>query len=91
MKTKIEITRKQAQQFNAMLAALRRIRKYDTPERMRRDSEKTYGTNFEEALEMAYENIQAEARAANNVKPIEIPVQKFPPENPPIYTMKPTS
>lgn len=44
--------------------ALRRILAYDTPARLRRESEKSYGLEYTEALEMAYENIQGEARAA---------------------------
>lgn len=66
------ITQKQKQQFNAMLNTLRRISKnYQTPEKMRRDSEKDWGLNFEEAIEMAYENIQSEAKwASKNVKEI---------------------
>jgi hypothetical protein len=74
MKTKIEITRKQAQQFNAMLSALKRIKNYDSPEKLRRNSEKEYGLEFEEAIEMAYENMQGETSAARGVKPIEIPL-----------------
>lgn len=44
--------------------ALQRIIAYDSPERLRRVCEKEYGCEFEEALQMAYENIQAEAAAA---------------------------
>lgn len=44
--------------------ALKRIAAYDTPTRLRRDSEKHWGLGFEEAIEMAYENIQTEARTA---------------------------
>ncbi|MCL4715519.1 MAG: hypothetical protein KJZ75_11460 [Hyphomonadaceae bacterium] len=45
--------------------ALRAIAKeYDTPDRIRRISEKEYGLSYEEALEMAYENIQALAARA---------------------------
>lgn len=45
-------------------AALKRIVAYDSPARLRRESERSYGVEFEEALEMAYDNIQAEARNA---------------------------
>ena len=45
-------------------AALRRIAAYDSPARLRRDAEKRYGLEYAEAIEMAYENIQAEARNA---------------------------
>lgn len=44
--------------------ALRRILAYMTPDQLRRASEKEYGLEFVESLEMAYENIQAEAKAA---------------------------
>lgn len=44
--------------------ALKRILAYMTPDQLRRRSEKEYGLAFEEALEMAYENIQGEARSA---------------------------
>lgn len=48
-----------------MYDALRRIaRQYQTPAELRRHSERQYGVPYEEALEMAYENIQAEAAAA---------------------------
>lgn len=41
--------------------ALKRITKYMSPERLRARSEREYGLSFEEALEMAYDNIQGEA------------------------------
>lgn len=42
--------------------ALRRIaRLYQTSTQLRRNAERQYGLPFEEALEMAYDNIQAEA------------------------------
>lgn len=44
--------------------ALKRITKYQTPEKLLRRAEKQYGCSGEEALEMAYENIQQEARNA---------------------------
>ncbi len=44
--------------------ALRRIVAYQTPAQLRRNCEHTYGLSFEESIEMAYENIQGEARAA---------------------------
>lgn len=66
------MTTKQKEQFNSMLAALRRISKdYQKPEQLRRASEKQYGLDYEEALEMAYENIQHEAaQASKGVKAI---------------------
>ena len=59
------MTEKQRQQFNKMRHALTKIYKhYQTPEQLRRNCEKSYGLGFEESLEMAYENLQAEARYA---------------------------
>lgn len=44
--------------------ALRRIRSYDSVERLRRRAEKDYGLSPNEAIEMAYENVKAEAENA---------------------------
>lgn len=66
MAKKIEITENQALRFNQMLQTLKRISKdYQTPDQLRRNSEKQYGLEYEEALEMAYENVQEEARNAS--------------------------
>lgn len=46
-------------------ATLRKIAKdYMSSERILRDGEKLYGVSGEEALQMAYDNIQVEAAAA---------------------------
>lgn len=56
------ITQEQAE---SMYRALRRIaERYDSPEGIRESSQDTYGLEYEEALEMAYDNIQAEAAHA---------------------------
>lgn len=69
--SKVQITEKQKQQFNLMLNALKRIKAYQSPEKLRKDSSKDWGLDFEEAIEMAYENIQGEAAfACKNVKPL---------------------
>lgn len=73
MKTKITITLKQAYQFNMMLHQLKRIKAYDSPEKIRRYSEKKLGLDFEEAIEMAYENMHGEAQI-KGVRPIEVNV-----------------
>lgn len=67
------ITERQAEQFNIMLGTLKIIAKeYETPEKLRKDSEKKYGLDFEEAIEMAYENIQNEAKKTiKGIKPIK--------------------
>lgn len=44
--------------------ALKRIADYMSPERLRRVSEKQYGLDYTEALEMSYENMQGEALSA---------------------------
>ncbi len=74
MAKNIQITEKQALQFNKMLATLKRISKdYQTADQLRRGSEKQYGLAYEEAMEMAYENIQGEAvTAAKGLKFIVI-------------------
>lgn len=60
---KITITEKQARQFNLMRFCLLTIGKnYQTPAQLRRDSQKEYGIDFEESIEMAYENIQETAK-----------------------------
>lgn len=44
---------------------LQRISKsYATPDRLRRNAARGYGLDYEEALEMSYENIQSEAKQA---------------------------
>jgi hypothetical protein len=44
--------------------ALKRITRYMSPDELRRTSEKKYGLDGEEAIEMAYENVLQEARDA---------------------------
>jgi aminopeptidase N len=62
----IAITKKQAEQFNRMRAALIQIAKeYQTPVQLKRNSGKQYGLDYEEVLEMSYENIQDEAKLAS--------------------------
>lgn len=48
-----------------MYNVLKKIAKgYQTPDQLRKNSKKEYGLGYEEALEMAYENLQAEASMA---------------------------
>lgn len=69
--SKVLITEKQKRQFNLMLNALKKIKAYQSPAKLRKDSSKDWGLDFEEAIEMAYENIQNEAAVAcKNVKPL---------------------
>ncbi len=59
------MTPKQAEQFNRMRDALILIAKgYQTPDELRRNAERDYGLDFGGSMEMAYENMQATARAA---------------------------
>ena len=44
--------------------ALKQITKYESVERLRKHSERNWGLAYEEALEMAYENVINEARSA---------------------------
>ena len=70
----IPMTKKQAEQFNQMLSTLKRISKhYESSSKIRRTSQKDYALEYEEALEYAYDNIQADAKdACKGIKPIEI-------------------
>jgi hypothetical protein len=44
--------------------ALKRITMYDMPDRLRKRAERDYGLEPHEVIEMAYENVLMEARAA---------------------------
>lgn len=53
------------EQQQRLYDALRRIAKeYMSPTQLRRSSQWLYGLEYDEALEVAYENIIAEARSA---------------------------
>lgn len=45
-------------------SALKTIKAFSSLERLRRDAEKQYGLSYEEALEMAYDNMQIVAANA---------------------------
>jgi hypothetical protein len=47
--------------YQQMHAALQRIKAYQTPDRLRRNSRGEWGCDADEAIEMAYENVLAEA------------------------------
>lgn len=68
------MTTKQTLQFNKMLTVLKKISKaYQTPSQLKRNSGKQYGLDYEEALEMSYENIQGEAAlACKGVKAMQV-------------------
>ena len=57
-------TDKNAADAARYFAALKRISQYQSPDRMRKSSQKDWGLGFEETLEYAYENVIQEARNA---------------------------
>lgn len=78
---KIQITEKQFNQFNHMLRALKKIAKdYQTPEQLQRNCKGDYGLSYSETLEMAYENLQNEARNGY-FKIQELKAKKLNPDN----------
>ena len=72
MAKKVEITEKQLHQFNHMLHMLKRITQYQSPAQLRKNSNKDWGLDYEESLEMSYENMQSEAKVGcKNIRPIK--------------------
>lgn len=67
------MTKKQVQQFNKMFFALKMIvEEYQTPGELLKASEVDFGLSYEEVIEMAYENIKAEAfEAIQGIEAIE--------------------
>lgn len=55
---------KQSERERFYRQALQEIASYDSAEWLRRNCEKNYGLSYEEALEMAYDNIREEAKFA---------------------------
>lgn len=78
MKEKLSITPKQIEQFNLMRAALIRIgSEFQTTSQLRRNSEKQYGLDYDEVLEMSYENIQTLAQySVRGIKRLQLPQPK---------------
>ena len=65
------MTPKQITQFNEMLNALKVIATYETPAHLRKHSFRDWGLDYEEALEMSYENIMTFAKTmSKGIKPI---------------------
>jgi hypothetical protein len=56
--------RRITEDYARMYVALRRIVDYMPPGRIRRQSQKLYGVDGDEAIEMAYENVIGEAKFA---------------------------
>lgn len=67
------MTPKQKENYNHMLRILKKIAKgYGTPQWIAKNAEKQWGLSEHEALEMAYENIQQDAKdASKGVRPVK--------------------
>lgn len=62
---RVQEAREDMNNEQAYFDVLQRIAKhYSTSDQLRRDSQRAYGLDYGEALEMAYDNIQAEASHA---------------------------
>lgn len=59
-----------------MYNALKRITRYQSPDRLRRRSLPDFGLDYPEALEYAYENVIGEAKAG--IKGVRFPKRKEP-------------
>lgn len=68
------MTDSQRMKWNRMVEALRLIaRGYMTPDQLRENCEKEYGLEYEEALEMSYENLQLIAeQSVKGIKTMKI-------------------
>lgn len=64
----------QERHLNQMYRALKTITAYQSPEKLQRSSETEWGLRYSEALEYAYENVIAEAKAG--LKGIRRPKEK---------------
>ncbi len=58
------MTPKQKEHFNSMRESLRMIADFRTTDELRKTAESDYGLSYEEALEMAYENVLSNAQCA---------------------------
>lgn len=59
------MTQKQIEQFNRMRDTLIKISKgYQTTNQLLKNCKRDYGLDYEEALEMTYDNIQFDAKTA---------------------------
>lgn len=61
------MTAAEQKRFERLATAIRRICNYRTPLQLRRESERSYGLGYEEALEYAYENMRNEAMAVRSL------------------------
>jgi hypothetical protein len=60
-----------------LLSALKRISSYDHPDKLRKRSHRDCGLDANEAIEMAYENVIAEAK--NAIHGVRLPWLRPPP------------
>lgn len=58
------MTEKELERMRKLYDALKRIARYQSPDQLRRGSERQYGLSANEAIEYAYENVLFEAKAA---------------------------
>ena len=65
---------KQEKDFEQMYRGLKRILGYMSPEQIQRRGKQLYGCEANEVLEMAYENVIGEAKAA--IKGVRLPKVK---------------
>lgn len=56
------MTKKERSDFNQMHHALSRIKEYQTATQLKKSSRRDWGLDYEESLEMAYENVIDEAK-----------------------------
>lgn len=61
--------------FRQMYNALQRIKSYQTPEQLRKNSERDWGLDYQETIGMAYENIRQEAK--DGLKNVRLPKQNI--------------
>ena len=54
-----------------LYAYLKEISKYQTPERLRKHSQRDWGCDYQEALEMVYENVLETAK--QGIKGVRLP------------------
>lgn len=58
------MTIKETDKIRRLYDALKAVAQCDTPDQLKRDSQNEYGVEYDEALEMAYENVRQIARNA---------------------------
>jgi hypothetical protein len=73
------MTPAEQKRFDRLATAIRRIYSYQTPRQLQREAERSYGLEYTEALEYAYENMRNEAKAVEAlVRPKKAKVNTLP-------------